>query len=511
MKVAPRFSQWLAHFSLLALVLLTIRTTLAQAQTLETLTPVSGEITAGESQSWTFTATAGEVLSFSVQTEGDLDPTFSINGTSGKLIENDDYDYPNSKDALLEAITIPRTGTYTVVVSGANQTSGEYTLTKLPGYSHIEYNENFNGEIDWETSNEGLVSDIVDGQLTLSVEGARQVGISADLSTNAPTTYYAQVDINVQSSGNWIVGMTARQTSPDNYYLASINAQGQWRFSLRQADSERVIRDWTPHPAISPGRGTFTLGILVNGHGFDFFYDGQLIGRLTDRTLAQEGGFGLVVETLNSPTSQTSAAFDNLVITTPAEIDGERVIPQQLLIGTPTDMALELQRRGLIPAGGEMALTVNESFVESRMPGVEELRLGRGVTYQDFALGATVTWQAQTSGMTGCGLVLRAVDTTRYTLAYLDQMGGYGVSQREGDSFLPGIFGEKPTLNGNQHHLLVVARGDNLVYYTNGTYSGMLENPAVEGEIGNAVVNFEPISTSCQFTQTWLWRWDSSS
>lgn len=156
-----------------------------------------------------------------------------------------------------------------------------------------------------------------------------------------------------------------------------------------------------------------------------------------------------------------------------------------------------------------MALTVNESFVESRRPGVERLMLGRGVTYQNFAIGATVSWQAA-EGITGCGLVVRGVDDTHFTLAYLDQNGGYGLSQRTDDAFAPGIFGESPQFAAGTHHLLLIARGNIMYYYVDGLYKGTLENTAVEGTIGEAVVNFEPISTSCTFTDTWLWRWDEN-
>jgi hypothetical protein len=134
--------------------------------------------------------------------------------------------------------------------------------------------------------------------------------------------------------------------------------------------------------------------------------------------------------------------------------------------------------------------------------------LGRGTTYLDFALGTTVTWTAQAQGVTGCGLILRATDAENYTLAYVDQGGGSGVSIREGDSFQPGIFSENGAAGSNTHHLLIIARGDILYYYLDGRYQGALDSPAANGAVGNAVVNFEPISTSCQFTNTWLWQWD---
>jgi hypothetical protein len=328
---------------------------------------------------------------------------------------------------------------------------------------------------------------------------------------DAPATYYAQANIEVSGGADgWVVGMATRLQSDGQYYALSVNAQGQWRFLLHQADGDRVIRDWTPHPAIVPDKSAFRLGILAHDVGYDFFYDGQLFGRLSDSTLPPEGDFGLTVETQGSPTSRSDGLFDDLVITVPTLVNNRPLIPSQLIIGKPNDVVQELQRRNLIPGGGEMALTVNESFVESRRPGVERLMLGRGETYQNFALGTTVTWQASAAGMSGCGMILRATDETHYTLAYLDQLGGYGLSPRDGDTFAPGIFGTLPELPAGGHHLLVIARGDTLYYYLNGLFKGSLENPEVDGAVGDAVVNFEPISTSCTFTETWLWRWDAN-
>jgi hypothetical protein len=56
--------------------------------------------------------------------------------------------------------------------------------------------------------------------------------------------------------------------------------------------------------------------------------------------------------------------------------------------------------------------------------------------------------------------------------------------------------------------LLVILNERTLHYYVDGQYAGMLETTPTEGEIGIAVVNFEPISTSCRFNNIWVWRWD---
>jgi len=52
-------------------------------------------------------------------------------------------------------------------------------------------------------------------------------------------------------------------------------------------------------------------------------------------------------------------------------------------------------------------------------------------------------------------------------------------------------------------------QNDQLLYYVDGNFSGSMTNTVVEGGVGNAVVNFDPIRTSCKFTDTWVWNWDN--
>jgi Bacterial pre-peptidase C-terminal domain len=502
-----RTSQVVVYLILAALTLsISLQPVLAQ-DTLQLFSPVTGQIAAGSQQQWTFTAPNGAVLSFSVEsTSGNLDPAFSISSSAGtELIRNDDYNFPASRDALLEAITIPRTDTYTLTVFGAGDTSGEYRLTMTSGFSQIESSDNFNGDLNWKTvpDTQGISGE--NGQLTLAASGISQSILAINPKAKTPVDYYAQVTVNVGGEGGWLVGMTARQQDIDHYYLLQINESGQWRFVLHEPDSDQVVRDWTPHPAIIAGNGSFTLGMMVNGAGFDFFYNGQFFGRLTDSTLSTSGQLGLMATTRATLTSQATAHFDDLTVTIPLEIKGKRIIPQQLLGGKASDAAQELQRRSLIPAGGAMGLTVASSFVESGHPGVQRVMLGRGTTYDNFAMASTISWTAVSSGATGCGLVFRSADDTHYTLAYLDQSGAYGVSQRDGDAFKPGIFGEGVNLKSPSHQLVVVAQDNQLFYYLDGLYRGTMKNEVIDGAVGNAVVDFEPISTSCQFTDTWVW------
>jgi hypothetical protein len=105
--------------------------------------------------------------------------------------------------------------------------------------------------------------------------------------------------------------------------------------------------------------------------------------------------------------------------------------------------------------------------------------------------------------------VLQTVDDTNYTLAYVDHRGAYGVSQRQNDHFIPGIYAENPATSGNKHSLVVILQKDQLLYYVDGLYSGSMTYTPAEGGVGNAVVNFDPVRTSCKFSDTWVWNCDN--
>ncbi|MCA0453353.1 MAG: hypothetical protein LCI00_05205 [Chloroflexi bacterium] len=479
--------------------------------------PVSGQITASNTELWIFNAVEGEVLSFSARNvSGNLDPQITITNSRGDvIIENDDYDYPESQNALLEAITIPRTDTYTVTVSGVGGSSGEYALTMLNGFSQTAWDDNFNGDLVWQDVNEAPTDSAFtvaadSGQLVLAIIGAETRGVAVNPNQDEFVDFYATVKVNVSSGPDgWTVGMTLRQQDPEHYYLLNVRSRGEWRFIRHENGTDITIRDWTVHPALANSTGSFSLGAMVSEAGFDFFYNNVLFGRLSDTALLDAGNIGLSIQTGSSLSSQITAAFDDLLVSVPTLSEGERIIPLRITVGQPAVVTRDIQRQALISATGQLSLTVPESFVESSRPGVERVPLARGAVYGNMALGTTVSWEAVSDGQTGCGLILQAQDDTNYTLAFIDRTGAYGVSQRQGDTFHAGIFAENPALTGTQHALVVIVRADQILYYVDGFYGGSMTIDAAAGAIGNAVVNFEPIRTSCSFRDTWVWNWDN--
>lgn len=504
----------LSALALTGLLLLAVGPALTQqTNVLELFRPVEGALSPNELQSWTFSAADGAVLSFMVRTlSGNLDPVLRIaNSTGAELIANDDYNYPNSRDALLEAITIPRLDTYTVTVSGYGGTAGRYQLQMLAGYAALALHETFDTASAWDSTNPRLALNTDNSQLALQLGGAQERAVVTLSAANAYGDFFARAQIaEVAGRSGWTVGLTARQQDARTYYLFQVNHQGQWRFLVRTPLGDRTLRDWVAHPVITPGAAAFSLSIMASGTGFDLFYNDLFLSRVLDDTLTESGTVGLSVETGASLDSQVTARFEALSVTTPMLVDGVRIVPDRLVISRDGRlMARELQRRHLIPPIGEMRLTVPESFVTFSRSGVNRIALASGQSFRGLAVGTTLEWQiSRAAGPAGCGLVVRAADEARYVLAYLDQTGGYGVSERNGNTFRPGIFGEQAGLTGSTHHLLVIVNGSLLRYYVNGRYAGALEVAVEGGGLAVAAVNFEPADTSCSFRDTWLWSWD---
>ncbi len=490
---------------MVVLLALATRVHAQDSGTIDLFTPVEGRVDSGE-QTWTFNGRTNEPVSFLAETTGgSLDPAMTVRTSTGAtLISNDDLSYPSEHNALLEAITIPTLGVYTVSVSGFHGTTGSYRLTMLPGYGSLAAFETFDSVVDW-TGSDGLTVTGASGALNVALAQGTRAGFTR--AADAPTygDFHAQVDVTSVSGSGWVVGLEARHSDAGSY-VYEVNDRGEWRFVLDQPDGETVLRDWVRHPAVRAGQTTFSLGLMATGAGFDFFYSGDLVGRISDATLADAGTTGLYIGSAQA--LGANASFDNLSVTVPVSVDGAAVVPQQVIVGDAMSMVQSLIRQRLIAANGELKLNVAQSSTEHSGPGIDFIGLGRGLMFTDFALGTTVTMQNRPAGQGGCGLIFRVTDPTHYDLAYLDGTGAYGLSRRDGDRFEPGLFGHLAVSSGPSHHLLIIANNPTLLYYVDGQYVGTLDQPAIEGGIGNAVVNFESLYTSCQFNNTWVWRWD---
>jgi hypothetical protein len=472
---------------------------------------VVGNLPAGGAESWTFNAVGGEVLSLVLEATSEVDPVLVVLSETGAvLVSQDDYDYPNSRDAVIQSVTVPFTGTYTAQVRAYGATAGSYRLTRLRGFADGADLNGFIGEGAWASPNPNAGVSLVDDRLTVSVAGIGEDAISFNEGGTRRTDYFAQVEVEVvRGRGGWTAYLIFHQQSADTYYRYALRDDGLWQVARVQNGEITALRDWITHPAIVPGQTDFTLGVLANGIGYDLYYNGNRLGQVVDDVL--DGGvIGMGLRTGESIDAETELNFANLRITVPATTaDGADPLPERVVISGAAEMAHALELRRVIPAGGELALNVPESSTQSVQTGVSRLGLGRGSTFTNFVLSTEVTLNiGNPNGVNGCGLFLRATDDTNYILAFIDQTGGYGLAARDGNGFQPGVFGEQPDLGRGEHHLLITANGDQLHYYIDGGYVGSITAETVEGTVGNAVVNYDPNLTVCSFQNTWLWSWE---
>jgi len=192
--------------------------------------------------------------------------------------------------------------------------------------------------------------------------------------------------------------------------------------------------------------------------------------------------------------------------------DGEYVFAGSIVDGTASQTIQELERRHLMPSGGRLLFEVSESFIDNRNPGVDLLTLGQGITAESFAFGTTLTIEPEVSveGTVGCGLLMSYRDETDHIVAFVDNVGGYGVSRRNGEGYGDGLFDTNPNwVERRRHNLVTVVNNGTINFWVNGLYVGGLQVEVTPGEVGNAALNFDPINITCQFTNTWLWSWEN--
>jgi hypothetical protein len=488
-----------------------------QAITLEPYLPFEGTLTgAGDTDTWTLNGVEGQVISLNVVGSGGLDPRISIANSSGQVLaDNDDAAYPDRTDALLQAISLPRIDTYTITVGSYGDTTGDYTLTLLPGYAERALNDDFSRA--WDVAGEVGALEQVGGLVRLRVPEPRQMAMLTRESLPRLSDFYAQADVRVERGPNgWRVGLALRAAPAQGYYALMLGNQGAWRLDFIDVDGvARTIRDWTTHPAIVAGVTNFRLSVLANGAGFDVFYNGAFVGQAIDADPAQgslSGTVGLLGSTPDAVTADLAVTFDDLAITTPQVLGSEDapILPSRLVTGGQILTVQELERRKVIPVGGALALTVPEASGQQAVPGVNRILLGRGITFGDVVLHTTFTLQPpDSSALVACGLLFGQQPDGRHAVAYLDTLGGYGIAPFEGETYGVGEFNDgAASAASGRHSLIVVRRGARVDLWVDRQYGGsytLPDNLLPDGQIGAAVLNYQAGQTVCSFGDIWAW------
>ncbi len=479
----------------------------ADERTLTVGAAVEGELAPGETHRYVLTALELALLSFHVEALSDsLDPLLEIYDAGGELvIASDDYAYPETRDAAIQAFVMPRTATYAIVVSGFGESAGAYRLHALPGYDRLALREKPVDSANWEVVYSDATVNVSDASVfALEMRGlarsAALVGLHLPIENDL---YFEAAFDQVSSPAVWQVGLLFHYRSPTNYYRLLLNKNGYWRVDRIEGEAVTQLRGWTNHPAIRPGERAFRLGVLVSGAHFDIVYNGQDVGSVTGSS-APAGSLGVAVATDERIGGAVSLVVGEIVVTLPSRVGENRLIPQQLIARGSYAMADALARHGLVPAGGEIKLAVPESTLRRLRGGVSRLPIASSFSFAQFAMGVELRLEVGAAGNGGCGLFFHHHDDEHYTLAYVTSHGDYGVSRRAGEGFAPGIYGNRGRTQGTDHFLLVIVLDDAIHYFLDERYAGRMDSIPLLGSIGIAAVNYEDVETSCLFEDLWL-------
>ena len=485
----------------------------AQERSLHLGDRVEGTLSAGQSRQYQLALPELTLLSIHLKSlEGSLDPVLQVFNSDGtEVIADDDYAYPDHLDAVIQAIVIPRSDTYTLRVSGFADSSGAYSIEVLPGFDTLRLRDDMLSPDNWEVLyGVADLARVAEGQLQVNMEG---LDLSATvLGKRFPTEqdYYFEVDFARISSTapDGQIGLVFRYQRPELHTRLLLNQRGFWRVERIDEGEIVVVRDWSTHPAISAGQTDLRLGILASGQHFDVVFNGQVIGAFDDPYTQTSGGVGIAMRTSDVFGSRLSFAVADALMTVPTRSADGLIFPSQLIAKGRLALASALARRQLIPAGGQFRLTLQESTVRHSSVGVTPFLLGGGVSFGEFALGAKLSAQLSEAANGGCGLIFDYADDMRYSLAYLTADGDYGVSRRDSEGFEAGIYGMHVNGDLDGRELLLIAQGASLHYFIDGDHAGSMPYQASAGRVGIAVVNYQPVHTECLFEDLWVLSWD---
>ncbi len=479
----------------------------AQDRALTLGSQIEATLAAQETHQYSLNALEWTLASFRVEALSEsLDPQLAIFDSSGDaLIANDDYAYPDSLDAIIQAFVFPESDRYTVTVSGFDGSSGAYRLHLLPGYDkRVEAREKLLLE-DWEAVNRlALVRQAGVNRLAVATDGVATTAVILGKAFPQEQDYFFEAQFeNVSATGDWQVGIAFRYARPDSHSRVLFNKRGFWRMERVDEGDIVVVRDWGTHPAIVPGESAFRLGIMASGAHFDITYNGQIVGMLADMQSEAVGGVGVAMRTATVVGSRLSFAITQATMTIPTLVHDALIVPNQLLTRAYHVMDNVLSRQQMIPIDSEIKMLLPQSSVRRITAGVTPFLLGSGLRLEEFAIGAKVNLNLSDDVNGGCGILFHYQDEEHYQLAYASAHGDYGLSQRQGEVFRPGVYVSKPEQNRHEHDMLLIVYDGFIHYYANTEKIGQLAFDSTQGRLGIAVVNYADVETNCVFEDFW--------
>ncbi|GAB1420807.1 hypothetical protein MASR2M15_09300 [Anaerolineales bacterium] len=464
--------------------------------TIEFGSVIQGQIE-DKAQSWRFEAGAQSLISIYVKGLNGFDPKVILTDANGILIgSNDDMAYPDDLDAGIQALSIPQAGQYIIQVSGSGNSQGQFQLRLLEGYLNDR-------ELDFEDENwikdpSGSLDPTENGEIKFEIDAVGQREIY-HYETEEEALYSSVQFKDLDWVNGYIVGNIFAYQDGQNYDAILVNHQALWSLIRVRDGQESIIRDWTTNSSLEANASSFRLAVLRYGKTVDIFYQGQYVDSVTLKDIAGQA-FGFLVESAAAQNSQLSGKIQRVDLSLPKA----DLVPDYVYPVNRANMVQNYQRLLLIPDGGKMLMTVPEGFAQGGLAGISKFPLAQGNQFAEFIFSTSIKQNTTGEGISGCGISFHDQGSA-YMLAYVDNTGSVGLNPFKEDVFETGLFREDMPLSGSGNHTLVVIVREEYLYYVDGWLVGRLEKVFENGGTNQVLVNFDAVTTSCSFLDTWLW------
>ena len=379
--------------------------------------------------------------------------------------------------------------------------------------------------------------------------------------------FFIQADFSIEGSPAYFeYGFVLRSDDQgDNFYLVSFSSDGDYAVDFFNGEWQSIQR-WTVSPIIDAGDTQPRVGVLLQGNIFKLYFNERFVAEVTDSVNHASAGLSGVAAATTVDQFETLTVFvDNVVVTRPYGVGASALsssgqdiaqptptkpgllgslgsiktpapptptLPLLVPTGTPVpqssypaqlarwssptaaEIVEELQSLGMVPMGGEVALTVPSSYGETSAGGFSSYPLGRGKTARNFVLGFDARLVYSGAGA-GCGMYFRASATGSDSAMVFEDgwalLGEFDASGQMLDSSVLGEFAAVVPGQGATNRALVIAMENFVLMYVNGVLVADTEFVAKDGEL--ALEMWVPTdetgataATYCQLNNVWLWE-----
>ncbi|NLX10640.1 MAG: hypothetical protein GXY36_13365 [Chloroflexi bacterium] len=300
------------------------------AETIRLLDTVNGTLDAATREvTYSFSVNADFIFSVAAwNRSGDLETELTVQDPLGAVVAQGQRVADAPTITVISAATAPADGQYTLIVQASGQTSGEFGLTLLPGYSFLDKWEDFEGRDDslsltWSPwSSEITTSEVVNSELMIRIAGSDTISYTGPDDDLIWGDAYVETDVRIEGAPSYYeYGFVLRMNADGStFYTLTFSSDGDW--SLLYYNGEwTTIQPWTASPVIDGADQEPHIGVFTQGNLFRLYFNDELVGEVRDENqFAAEGYLGLAAATTADQTDVVTAYFDDFIITRPDEL-----------------------------------------------------------------------------------------------------------------------------------------------------------------------------------------------